>query len=97
MLEILNLRERYLDRGIDLAQQYSVFRQPGSSQLKNFHGTLDEAVFRTYGFSRDEDNLAQLLALNHDLSSSPESTRGPGYHGLGDLRLSDMKVAPPIS
>ena len=76
--QILELRERYLTAGMTLAQQYDSLVQPGKSNLRDLHTALDEAVIDAYGFTRDEDLLTQLFALNKDVVADPDTARGPG-------------------
>ena len=75
---ILDLRQKYLASGMSLASQYDALRQPGKSKLRDLHVILDEAVIAAYDFTKDEDLLAQLFALNRDLAVAPETARGPG-------------------
>lgn len=63
---------------MSLARQYDTLRQPGKSRLRTLHADLDAAVLSAYGFSLDDDLLAQLLALNLDVAAEPEHARGPG-------------------
>jgi hypothetical protein len=43
---------------------YRTLELPGKSELKDAHTSLDEAVLDAYGFSSQNDLLAQLLELN---------------------------------
>lgn len=76
--ELLELRAQNLAAGMSLAAQYDSLRQPGKSRLRTLHGALDAAVLAAYGFSSDDDVLAQLLALNLDIAAEPQHARGPG-------------------
>ena len=76
--ELLQVRNENLNAGMSLARQYDTFRQPGKSRLRTLHADLDDAVLRAYGFSSDDDLLAQLLALNLDVAAEPKHARGPG-------------------
>lgn len=76
--QILDLRQQYLAAGMSLAKQYDTLRQPGKSKLRDLHTALDRAVIDAYGFTRDEDLLTQLFALNRDLAADPDTARGPG-------------------
>lgn len=89
---ILATREQYLSKGMTLAQQYNTFRQEGSSKLRELHDALDRAVSQAYGFNEDEDPLAQLLALNHDIYADPAVARGPGSNGLSGARVSNYRL-----
>ncbi len=75
---LLAVRAENLAVGMSLARQYDTLRQPGKSQLRELHAELDAAVVAAYGFSSDDDLLAQLLALNLDAAADPEHARGPG-------------------
>ncbi|MGH3536940.1 MAG: DNA methyltransferase [Pseudonocardiaceae bacterium] len=76
--ELLQVRAKNLAAGMSLARQYDTLRQPGKSRLRTLHADLDAAVLSAYGFSTDEDLLAQLLALNLDMAAEPQHARGPG-------------------
>jgi len=76
--ELLQVRDENLAAGMSLARQYDTLRQPGKSRLRTLHADLDDAVLNAYGFSPDDDLLAQLLALNLDVAAEPEHARGPG-------------------
>ncbi len=59
---------------------------------------LDLVVGETYGFDPDEDELAQLLALNESIASE-ESTgrtrpRGPGGSGLAEATRTVHRTDP---
>lgn len=94
-VELLTFREEQLAAGIPLGQQYNTLRDPGQNRLRDLHDRLDEAVRAAYGFSDDEDRLAQLLALNESIAE--EETEGitqprpPGNQGLdGTERTTSM-------
>ena len=76
--ELLQVHAENLSAGMSLARQYDTLRQPGKSRLRTLHADLDDAVLNAYGFSPDDDLLAQLLALNLDVAAEPEHARGPG-------------------
>ena len=82
----------HLAKGMTLARQYDTLRQPGKSKLRDLHEQLDKAVMAAYGFSADEDVLAQLLALNQDIAADPATARGPGAEGLSGARVSDYRI-----
>ena len=92
--EILDLRAGNLDKGVPLADQYDVLRQPGKSKLRDLHTTLDRLVVRAYGFSEEDDLLTQLLALNQDIANDPSVARGPGAVGLEGARVSIYRLTP---
>ena len=65
---------------------YRTLELPGKNPLKEAHATLDAAVLAAYGFSAKADLLAQLLALNLEVSrreqaAEPVTAPGipPGY------------------
>ena len=68
---LLKVRAENIAAGVSLARQYDTLRQPGRSQLRSLHAELDGAVAAAYGFTSDDDPLAQLLALNLDLADDP--------------------------
>jgi len=72
------VRAENLAAGTTLARQYDTLRHPGKSRLRTLHADLDAAVVAAYGFTGDDDLLAQLLALNLDVAADPEHARGPG-------------------
>jgi hypothetical protein len=89
---LLTLRSKYLDQGASLATVYNTLRQPGRSELRDLHTELDKAVGAAYGFSSDDDVLAQLLALNQDVAADPSVARGPGATGLTGARTSTYRL-----
>ncbi|WP_405417453.1 DNA methyltransferase [Pseudonocardia alni] len=85
--EILALRNRNRAAGMTLARQYDSLRSPGRSALRSLHERLDVAVREAYGFSEEDDVVAQMLALNLDLSDSSEAVQGPGPISVPAARL----------
>ena len=75
--ELMERRSQNLSAGMSLASQYDTLRQPGKSRLRTLHTDLDATVLSAYGFSADEELLAQLLALNLDMAAEPQHARGP--------------------
>jgi hypothetical protein len=57
-------------------------------------------VGAAYGFSRDDDVLAQLLALNLSIaeqeSAQGVAPRAPGNGGLADTHLTSSRIEPPF-
>jgi hypothetical protein len=51
---------------------YRTLELPGANPLKDAHAALDTAVLAAYGFSAKRDLLAQLLALNLEVSARIE-------------------------
>ncbi|MFJ6404678.1 DNA methyltransferase [Streptomyces hydrogenans] len=94
--EILKLRQNYLDQGIPLERQYASLLRPGKNELKELHEELTEAVRKAYGFTKADDYLSQLYALNRSLAHSSDVVRGPGVNGYKRVRLTDYRVLPPI-
>ncbi|GAA5014848.1 DNA methyltransferase [Streptomyces siamensis] len=93
---ILELRQMYLDQGVPLERQYASLLRPGKNELKSLHERLTEVVRKAYGFTKSDDYLDQLFALNKNLSETAEDVRGPGAMGFRDIRLTDHKILPPI-
>ncbi|WP_281157558.1 DNA methyltransferase [Streptomyces sp. HYC2] len=94
--QILELRQTYLDQGVPLERQYASLLRPGRNELKNLHEKLTEAVRMAYGFTKSDDYLDQLFALNRNLSESEEEVRGPGGKSYEEVRLTNYRVLPPI-
>jgi N-6 DNA Methylase len=94
--QIIQLRERYLERNITLGKQYDALREPGNSRLRTLHEELDQSVFEAYGFSQDDDVLTQLLALNVDISASQAEARAPGGAGLTDVVRTEYRLKAPL-
>lgn len=90
--DILQLREAYLNKGITLAQQYNSLRKPGSSMLGKLHDRLDNVVMELYGFSRQDDVLAQILALNLAAAEQPGQQQSPGGARLSNTRVTSYRV-----
>ena len=93
--EILDYRQSNLERGIALVTQYNSLRDPGMNRLRQLHDTLDGAVFAAYGFSDEEDVLAQILALNETIADSEASglpVRKPGPEGLDGTRVTNYRI-----
>jgi hypothetical protein len=83
--EILAMRESYLKEGVPLGSQYDALRLAGRAPLRDLHDALDSAVFDAYGFSRNDDLLAQLLALNLAAAVDPDVSGRPGGARFGDI------------
>ena len=90
--DLIDHRVKFLKRGIALGEQYDVLRDPGNSRLRDLHADLDIAVERAYGFSRNDNLLAQMLALNLDLASDQKTVRGPGPVGSDGTRVTDYRL-----
>lgn len=60
-------------------------REPGRNRLRDLHVQLDRAVMQAYGFTPQDDLLAQLLALNESIADEAETgtTMAPGPRGHG--------------
>ncbi|MFD9954944.1 DNA methyltransferase [[Kitasatospora] papulosa] len=94
--EILQMREEFLGRGVSLAKQYNTLKVPGRNKIRDLHEKLDGAVISAYGFNKDDDLVAQLLALNLDLDASSAARRGPGGSSYGLVKVTDFCISPPI-
>lgn len=60
---------------------YRTLEQPGKHPLKEAHAALDKAVLKAYGFSSNDELLAQLLDLNATVAEriqDEESVVAPG-------------------
>ncbi|MCA2303179.1 class I SAM-dependent DNA methyltransferase [Mycobacterium intracellulare] len=90
--EILNLRECYRAQGLTLGQQYDLLRDSGKSDFRDAHEALDTAVVEAYGFTPDDDLLAQLLALNLAAASDPEVATPPGSGGLAEAYTTSYRL-----
>lgn len=80
--ELLELRTQLAREGVSVGEQYESFREPGRNALRARHESLDDAVMLAYGFRADEDDLAQLLALNESIwREETEGTTEPRRPG----------------
>jgi len=61
---------------------YRTLELPGANPLRDAHAALDEAVRVAYGFSKRGDVLADLLALNQQLSGGLALTGHPVGPGV---------------
>ena len=92
---IIELRQEYLDDEVTLAAMYDALREPGQSKLRDLHAALDGAVVEAYGFSPDDDPLAQLLALNLAIGEQPEIGRRPGADQLEGAYTTTYRLTEP--
>jgi hypothetical protein len=94
--DVLMTRERYLATGLTLGEQYNTLREPGNNSLRDAHERLDNAVTHAYGFSEDDDPIAQLLALNESIVEEEDRAqslpRPPGNWGLGGTEKTDVRI-----
>jgi hypothetical protein len=95
--DIVTEREKYVAQDVTLAQQYDVLRQPGRSKLGDLHDQLDEAVLDIYGFSRHDDALAQLLALNFAAHEDAGVARRPGGAALTGAYTTTYRLTAPAA
>jgi hypothetical protein len=51
-----------------LRDLYRTLETPGANPLRDAHEALDEAVRAAYGMKKNEDILAFLLKLNHEVA-----------------------------
>jgi hypothetical protein len=84
--KLLAYRDERLADGVTLGQQYASLRDPGRNELRRLHERLDAAVFDVYGFSSQDDVLAQVLALNESIAEEEAEgitqPRNPGNEGI---------------
>jgi hypothetical protein len=96
---IIDLRDDRLTAGISLEAQYKSLRDPGRNELRTLQEELDKAVGVAYGFSADDDILAQLLALNLSIAEQQKDgltpPRGPGNEGLADTITTSTRIEAP--
>lgn len=85
-VELLDYREALLSEGLTLGRLYGSLREPGRNELRRRHEKLDAAAFALYGFNREDDLLAQIMALNESIAEEEAggitAPRGPGALGL---------------
>lgn len=93
---LLALRQGYYEKGIPLEAQYASLNRPGKNELRELHSQLDEAVREAYGFTAEDDKLAQLFALNQALSDESSVVCGPPV-GVEGIRVTDYRIAPPVA
>lgn len=97
---LLALREERIAEGIGLEAQYKSLRDPGRNALRDLQDELDATVAMAYGFSADDDPLAQLLALNLSMAEQEKTgltePRRPGGDGLSGTKRTSTKIVAPI-
>ena len=96
---LLDFRDERLAEGITLERQYSSLRDPGRNPLRDRQDGLDRAVAVAYGFSADDDVLAQLLALNQSIAEEERdgvTPRPPGGEGLANTRRTTSRIEPSV-
>jgi len=97
---LIDLRDERLADGISLEAQYSSLRDPGLNALRTLQDELDKAVAVAYGFSKNDDVLAQLLALNQSIAEQERSgltePRRPGNEGLAGTKRTNSRIEPPL-
>ena len=98
---LINLRDERLADGLSLEKQYNSLRDPGRNPLRKLQEELDEAVAVAYGFSPDDDVLAQLLALNLSIAGQEKDgltePRRPGNEGLADTKRTSSRIETAIT
>lgn len=96
---LIEFRDERLADGITLEQQYNSLRDPGRNPLRKLQAELDAAVAVAYGFSGDDDVLAQLLALNLSIAEQERDgltePRRPGNEGLAGTRRTKSRIEAP--
>jgi len=96
---LISFREERLAEGITLEKQYSSLRDPGRNPLRDLQEKLDQAVAVAYGFSAEDDVLAQLLALNQSIAEEERggvTPRPPGNAGLANTHRTTSRIEPPV-
>jgi hypothetical protein len=96
---LINFRDERLDGGITLEKQYGSLRDPGRNPLRGLQDELDKAVAVAYGFSADDDVLAQLLALNQSIAEEERggvTSRHPGNEGLPNTKRTASAIEAPV-
>ena len=98
---LIDLRDERLADGLSLEAQYNSLRDAaGRNPLRKLQDELDAAVQVAYGFSSDEDTLAQLLALNQSIADQERSgltePRRPGNEGLIGTKRTSSRIEPPV-
>jgi hypothetical protein len=91
---LIQLRDERLAEGLSL--EYNSLREDGRNPLRVLQEELDEAVIEAYGFSQDEDVLAQLLALNLSIAEQEDDgltePRKPGGGGLANTKRTSSMI-----
>lgn len=97
---LIAFRDDRLADGVTLETQYNSLRDPGRNPLRELQAELDKAVALAYGFSDEEDMLAQLLALNQSIAEQERTgltpPRRPGNAGLSGTMGSKSMIEPPF-
>jgi hypothetical protein len=97
---LIGFRDDRLADGITLEQQYNSLRDPGRNPLRKLQEELDAAVAVAYGFSPDDDALAQLLALNRSIAEQEKDgltePRRPGNEGLPGTKKTESRIEAPL-
>jgi hypothetical protein len=97
---LIHLRDERLADGITLEHQYNSLRDPGRNPLRTLQEELDAAVAVAYGFSPNDDVLAQLLALNHSIADEEAGghtePRRPGNQGLAGSKRTTSRIEPLV-
>ena len=80
--DLRKVRAEILKReGVSYRDLYRSMELPGDHELLKYHKALDEAVYSTYGFKKNQNELDFLLKLNLDLSEKEakgQKITGPG-------------------
>jgi hypothetical protein len=96
---LIAFRDERLADGLSLEQQYNSLRDPGRNPLRILQEELDVTVADAYGFSPDDDPLAQLLSLNLSIAEQENSgltePRRPGNNGLAGTHRTTTRIVPP--
>lgn len=93
---LLTYREGQTIEGKALATLYDSLREPGRNPLRDLQDELDRAVMDVYGFTAEDELLAQVLALNESIAAEAEEgttqPRGPGNVGLADTERTPFVI-----
>ena len=98
--DIVELQSTTLNDGMTLGALYNSLRGPGRNPLRTLQEDLDAAVAELYGFDPEDDELAQLLALNQSIAEEESAgitrPRSPGADGLAGATHSTWCIEPDI-
>lgn len=99
--DLLLYRDGRVAEGIPLGRLYGTLREPGRNELRRRHERIDDAVSALYGFDREEDLLAQVMALTKSIAEEEAAgitaPRGPGSLGLAGSKRTDYRLEPPLT
>ncbi len=76
------MKRNHGERGLTLREMYALLDKPSKNPLRDLHTALDKAVREAYGFDKEGDMLAQLLALNGEVFAKIEAGEAVTPPGL---------------